>query len=258
MVEYHESQLITLANLNQVYRDVRERIDSLGHIYHVKGSITLAGLEAFDATSTISFKQGDVYNVSVPNDKNTKDPINNPDPINPNDTIDRDQIVDGTNIVCKRDYSLNSRPADWEFNAYWEVLSGMLEEATDDTLGVIQLGSEIASKGNTNAGNVYRGLNLYHKNTSPSEAKAAGAEEHQAYVTMPIASATTYGVVSTGEQVLAGNKKFNSDVSFEGQVTIIPNDNVQIINKLTTNSIQLGNIEITTQDNRIIFGPRVS
>lgn len=252
MAEYHESQLITLDNLNQVYRDVRERIDSLGHIYHVKGSITLAGLEAFDATSTISFKQGDVYNVSVPEDKDT----DNPDPINPNDQIDRDQIVDGTNIVCKRDYSLNSRPADWEFNAYWEVLSGMLEEATDDTLGVIQLGSGIVSDEDTNTGSVYRGLNLYHEGTS-SEAKAAHAKDHQAYITMPIASATTYGVVSTGEQVLAGNKTFNSDVAFKGKVSI-ENTNVQKINKLTTSIIQLGGIKITTQDNKIIFGPRVS
>lgn len=253
MSEYRESQLITLANLNQVYKDVRERIDSLGHIYHVKGSITLEGLEAFDAISTVSFKQGDVYNVSVPDDKGT----DNPDPINPNDTIDRDQIVDGTNIVCKKDYSLNSRPADWEFNAYWEVLSGMLEEAADDTLGVIQLGSKIASDENTNTGNVYRGLNLYHESTSPSEVRDAKAEEHQAYITMPIASDTTYGVVSTGAQVLAGNKTFNSDVVFKGNVTI-PDTNVQIINKLTTGSIQLGNIEISARGDKIIFGPKVS
>lgn len=252
MVEYHESQLITLDNLNQVYRDVRERIDSLGHIYHVKGSITLAGLEAFDATSTISFKQGDVYNVSAPEDKDT----DNPDPINPNDQIDRDQIVDGTNIVCKRDYNLNSRPADWEFNAYWEVLSGMLDEAADDTLGVIRLGSKIASDKNTNIGNVYRGLNLYHERTSPSEVGAAKAEEHQAYITMPIASKETYGVVSTGLQELAGNKIFNSDVIFEGNVTI-PNTNVQQISKLTVNSIELNGIEITARDNKIIFGSRV-
>lgn len=253
MPEYHESQLITLANLNQVYRDVRERIDSLGHIYHVKGSITLAELEAFDATSTISFKQGDVYNVSVPDDKDT----DNPDPINPNDQIDRDQIVDGTNIVCKRAYNLNSKPADWEFNAYWEVLSGMLDEAADDTLGVIRLGSKIASGENTNTGNVYRGLNLYHESTSPSEVGAAKAKEHQAYITMPIASATTYGVVSIGEQVLAGNKTFNSDVAFKGEVSI-ENTNVQKINKLTTNSIQLGNIEISTEGSKVIFGPKQS
>ena len=253
MVEYHESQLITLANLNQVYRDVRERIDSLGHIYRVKGSITLAGLEAFDATSTISFKQGDVYNVSVPEDKDT----DNPDPINPNDQIDRDQIVDGTNIVCKRDYSLNSRPADWEFNAYWEVLSGMLDEAADDTLGVIRLGSKIASDKNTNTGDVYRGVNLYHESTSPSEVGAAKAKEHQAYITMPIASKETYGVVSTGPQELAGNKIFNSDVIFEGNVTI-PNTNVQQISKLTTNSIQLGNIEISTEGSKVIFGLKQS
>lgn len=246
MVEYHESQLITLANLNQVYRDVRERIDRLGNIYHAQGSLTWDGLMKLDKV----VDSNAVYNIMV--DAGIL-PGKYPDDLN---STPVEEIVNGTNVLCKQTFTSPIDPNKWA--EYWDVLGGVLEEASDTNMGVIQLGSKIASKENTNTGNVYRGLNLYHESTSPSEVGAPKAQEHQAYITMPIASATTYGVVSIGEQVLAGNKKFNSDVSFEGRVTIIPNDNVQIINKLTTNSIQLGNIEITTQDNRIIFGPRVS
>lgn len=246
MVEYHESQLITLANLNQVYRDVRERIDRLGNIYHAQGSLTWDGLMKLDKV----VDSNAVYNITV--DAGIL-PGKYPDDLN---STPVEEIVNGTNVLCKQTFTSPIDPNKW--SEYWDVLGGVLEEASDTNMGVIQLGSKIASNENTNTGDVYRGLNLYHESTSPSEVGAAKAQEHQAYITMPIASATTYGVVSTGEQVLAGNKKFNSDVSFEGRVTIIPNDNVQIINKLTTNSIQLGNIEITTQDNRIIFGPRVS
>lgn len=244
MVEYHESQLITLANLNQVYRDVRERIDRLGNIYHAQGSLTWDGLMKLDKV----VDSNAVYNITV--DAGIL-PGKYPDDLN---STPVEEIVNGTNVLCKQTFTSPIDPDKWA--EYWDVLGGVLEEASDTNMGVIQLGSEIASKGNTNTGDVYRGVNLYHPSTSVPKEEDIKATPHQAYVTMPIASDTTYGVVSTGEQVLAGNKTFNSDVAFKGEVSI-ENTNVQKINKLTTSIIQLGGIEITAQDNKIIFGPRV-
>lgn len=245
MAEYHESQLITLANLNQVYRDVRERIDRLGNIYHAQGSQTWDGLMKLGKVEESNV----VYNITLDSDiqpgKYPEDPRSTP----------VEEIVNGTNVLCIQPFTSPIDPNKW--SEYWDVLGGVLEEASDTNPGVIQLGSGIASKENTNTGDVYRGVNLYHPGLSIPEAADIGAESHQAYITMPIASAETYGVVSTGEQVLAGNKTFNSDVAFKGEVSI-ENTNVQKINKLTTNSIQLGTIEISTEGSKVIFGPKQS
>lgn len=245
MAEYHESQLITLDNLNQVYRDVRERIDRLGNIYHAQGSLTWADLMKLDKVEGSNV----VYNITL--DSGVQ-PGNYP---KDSKSTPVEEIVNGTNVLCIQTFTSPIDPNKW--SEYWDVLGGVLEEASDTNMGVIQLGSEIASKENTNTGDVYRGLNLYRPSSSVPEEADIRAKPHQAYITMPIASKETYGVVSTGPQELAGNKIFNSDVIFEGNVTI-PNTNVQQINKLAVNSIELNGIKITAQDNKIIFGPRVS
>lgn len=221
------SPLITLENLNTVYADVRTRIDELGHIYHSKGTITWEDLMNLE-----SAEQGDVYNLT--SDDESEFP--------------NEDIHNGSNASCIQTFTSKIDPNEWE--RYWTILVGVLDTASDNTHGVIKTGSNIKSDPNIVSGEITSGLKLASASTSLPNGETA--EECQTYVSIPVATNDTYGVVTNQAQEIGGAKTFKSDVAIDGKLSL-DNTEVQSINKLQASSIQLGNIIITANGSKLTF-----
>lgn len=112
------SQLVDLDGLNTVYshtidvidttRDaLNQRIDDLGSVYNIKGTLTWSGL-----LDLIKAKKGDVYNISDTDPKG----------------------IIGANYVCIKEFS--SKITNWE--EYWDSLSGLTKVANDSEAGIIK------------------------------------------------------------------------------------------------------------------------
>jgi len=213
-----ESQLVTLKGLNQVYSDLRERIKALSKIYHVKGTLTWAQLMALE-----SAEDGDVYNIKVSPD----DPVQPPSP----------EIVDGTNVYCILNFTSPIDPNLWD--QYWDILSGFVEVAADDTLGVIKTGSTIASPDSPTATSFNRGVRLN--------------ENDQAYTTIPAASDSSYGVVTTGAQNFAGAKNFTGDTTLNGFVTLNTTSKINTVNDFEVKSLKINDAVISSAAGVITF-----
>ena len=189
------STIATIDNLNTVYSDIRHRIDALGDVYSVKGSLKYANL----ATALEKAEPGDVYNVTdVPEE--VKD------------------YIDGDNVVCV---------VSEDNTKSWAKLGGIYELATDATAGLVFLGAngedtpnEVA-KTYTAGDSIKRGLKMGA--TSATDKDPAG--DHGAYITIPLAAEDTYGLVSTGVQTFSGNK------TIVGSLKVT--DNVEVGDTLT-------------------------
>ena len=175
-----QSQLVTLKGLNQVYKDLRRRISDVGTVYKVKGSKTWSGLFGVESATP-----GDVYNIIV--DSNNK----------PSDT----RIYNGTNVVCIK--SFTSKISEDNFSEYWDIAGGAIDIATNDTAGVIKLGSEEIRVLKDSDGKII---------TDPVSYALQLDNESCAYTSVPLATDKISGLVSTKSQTFAGEKTFNSNV----------------------------------------------
>ncbi len=226
------SPVVTLDGLNTVYRKLSDRIKMLGNVYHVKGNKTWAELMALT-----SAKQGDVYNII----NGVKDTADSNRPVS---------VYAGCNVVCKKDITAAIKSDNWY--EYWDVFEGMLEEATNNTPGVIKLGTNLDTKdaGVANdTSEIVRGLKL--SGTGEHVDSTDAGNNHQAHITIPVASESTYGVVTTGAQILKGSKQLKGDLAIEGAVSI-KNNNVTV-NKLKAGTVQIGNVTISETNGSLSF-----
>lgn len=229
MTDNKLSPVVTLDGLNTVYKQLSNRIKKLGNVYHVKGNKTWAELMALTAAVA-----GDVYNIIDSTDDKTR-PIT---------------VYSGCNVVCKQKISAKINADEWY--DYWDVFEGVLEEATDTTPGVIKLGTDLDTKETTvtnTTTEVVRGLKLTGANGKHQDSNSGN--NHQAHITIPVASESTYGVVTTGAQILKGSKQLKGDLAVEGAVSI-KNNNVTV-NKLKAGTVQIGNVTISETNGSLSF-----
>lgn len=225
------SSLVTLDNLNTVYKDLRDRIGKIGNIYHIKGNITWANLLALTAAS-----EGDVYNLII----NTDNPGRDGD----------GRFKNGANVYCKKAFSSKLSNETWD--TYWEVLDAGLEEATDDNVGLIKTGSTIKSSSSISEGNIVAGLKKRDGTTSSTSDNTGTSHDHQTYVEVPIATASTYGVITNQTQTIGGAKNFNSNLSVAGQLNLTGNFETTV-NGINAQSIKVGDVTITASNGVITF-----
>ena len=233
------STVVTLDNLNTVYQDLRKRIGNIGNIYHVQGSKTWAEFKKLTSCT-----QGYVYNIVLAGDST--------------DSTDS-RIHAGTNIICVKTFSgVTLTDDNWE--NYFEVLDGMLEEATNDTSGVIKLGGGLDTGATASTGSVTRGLKLTTGTDSvnntdgqpDNKGETKSHTGHQAYIDIPVATASTYGVVTNQSQTIGGAKTFNSDLSVAGQLNLTGNFETTV-NGINAQSIKVGDVTITASNGVITF-----
>ena len=254
------STVVTLDNLNAVYQDLRKRIGNIGNIYHVQGSKTWDEFKKLASCTS-----GYVYNIVLAGDST--------------DSMDS-RIHAGTNILCKNTFSNVTLSEDnWE--NYFEVLDGMLEEATEDTAGVIKLGGTSnfetgasttsgetykTSKGTSTSGVVRRALKLTEGTDSvnntgdqpDNKGETKSHTGHQAYIDIPVATASTYGVVTNQSQTIGGAKTFNSGVTINGQLSAsgdiqLTNNFKVVANGLSVKTITLDGVTISANNGVITF-----
>lgn len=233
------SPVVTLDGLNTVYRQLSDRIKKLGNVYHVKGNKTWAELMAL--TTSI---EGDVYNI-----------IDNAD--SAADKTRPVTVYSGCNVVCKQRISAKINADEWY--KYWDVFEGVLEEATDATPGVIKLGTKLDTKEagvKEGVDTIVRGLKLTglykpgHKNEGHVDSEDS-SNTHQAYVDIPIASESTYGVLTTGAQFLKGSKQLKGNLTVDG-VMSVKNNNL-VANKMQASTMQIGHVLITETNGALSF-----
>ena len=249
------STVVTLDNLNKVYQDLRKRIGNIGNIYHVQGSKTWAEFKKLTSCTS-----GYVYNIVLVGDST--------------DSTDS-RIHAGTNILCKNTFSNVTLSEDnWE--NYFEVLDGMLEEATEDTAGVIKLGGTSTnfetiasttsgetyktSKGTSVSGVVRRALKLTEGTDSvnntgdqpDNKGEIKSHTGHQAYIDIPVATTSTYGVITNQAQEIGGDKTLNGTLSVAGQLNLKGNDPV-VTNSIQASKIVLDGVTISASDGVITF-----
>lgn len=225
------SPVVTLDGLNTVYRQLSDRIKKLGNVYHVKGNKTWAELMAL-TTST----EGDVYNIIDGADDKTR-PV---------------AVYSGCNVVCKQKISAKINVDEWY--KYWDVFEGILEEATDATPGVVKLGTKLDTKEadvKNDTSSVVRGLKLTGLSDKDHVDSADSSNTHQAYVDIPVASESTYGVVTTGTQILKGSKQLKGNLTVDGVVSV-KNNNLAV-NKMQAGTMQIGHVLITETNGALSF-----
>ena len=194
-----KSPIVTLNGLNTVYTDLLKRIEALGNIYHIKGSFDT--LEAL-INGVTKATEGDAYNVV--NDRLDKDPTG------------RD-VEENANYVCIKGYTGVGVCTRENWTEYWFRINSAFEVANDKSLGLIRLFEN--GKGNTSSTTTNKFVNR----------ELLLDNEDRAYVSIPIASPTTYGVVDVNAQEFKGNKTFNSPATFQSGATIT--------GKLSTSSV---------------------
>lgn len=201
-----KSPIVTLNGLNTVYTDLLKRIEALGNIYHIKGSFnTLEDLINGVALLDDGVKEGDAYNVV--NDRLDKDPTG------------RD-VEENANYVCIKKYKGNVCTIN-NWTEYWFRINSAFEVANKDSLGLIKIfeDNNWDTSPTTTEHFVNRQLLL----------DGTKANKYKAYVSIPVASNETYGVVDVNAQEFKGNKTFNSPATFQSGATIT--------GKLSTSSV---------------------
>lgn len=263
------STVVTLDNLNTVYKDLRDRIGKIGNVYHVKGSKYWSDILSIKANSGDDKSKyivaGDVFNLILSGNTDTSETSY--------DYSGDDERLKyaGTNLICIKDVIENISSSNW--TTYFEVLEGMLEEATDDTAGVIKLGGNVTTTLTTttgdevvgNVGVVRRGLKLTSESTrgpkddtSDFDIDNQNAKEskshkgHQAYIDIPVATTSTYGVVTNQAQEIGGDKTLNGALSVAGQLNLKGNDPV-VTNSIQASKIVLDGVTISASNGVITF-----
>ena len=198
-----KSPIVTLNGLNTVYTDLLKRIEALGNIYHIKGSYpTLDAL----INGVTKAKEGDAYNVV--NDRFDKDPT------------DRD-VEENANYVCIQEYTGVGVCTRDNWTEYWFRINSAFEVANKDSLGLIKIfeNNNWDTPPTTEEHFVNRQLLL----------DDTEANKYKAYVSIPVASKDTYGVVDVNAQECEGSKTFKQSATFEKGATIT--------GKLSTSSV---------------------
>ena len=246
------STVVTLDNLNTVYKDLRDRIGSISNIYHVKGNIYWSDLLKLYGEDKVSI--GTVYNLVIdafhsgPKQYELKD-----GEYKELEAYDA-RFYNGINVLCIKvpTNDLTSTVYDWE--TYWQVLDSFLEEATDTSVGVIKTGSNIKTAADTKlgnaGGNVELGLKLYSSTDTSSETDSA--HDHRAYIEIPVATTSTYGVVTNQAQEIGGDKTLNGALSVAGQLNLKGNDPV-VTNSIQASKIVLDGVTISASNGVITF-----
>lgn len=186
MENQNYSPIITLNNLNTVYTDLRDRLNEIGTIHHVKGTCLWSELQSKTANTV-----GDVWNI-----------------------LDRDKegsIGSNWQYVTTQpsDSSIWINAAD---SGYWVRLNSTLEIAKLDTAGVAKVfnttttGDTPNSSVTTATTNINRGVKLNNND--------------RAYITENIANGSQYGLVSTVAQTFSGAKTFTNMATFEDGVLV--------------------------------------
>lgn len=75
---------------------------------------------------------------------------------------------------------------------------------------------------------------------------------HQAYIDIPVATASTYGVITNQTQTIGGAKNFNSNLSVAGQLNLTGNFETTV-NGINAQSIKVGDVTITASNGVITF-----
>lgn len=201
-----KSPIVTLNGLNTVYTDLLKRIEALGNIYHIKGSFnTLEDLINGVALLDDGVKEGDAYNVV--NDRLDKDPTG------------RD-VEENANYVCIKKYKGNVCTIN-NWTEYWFRINSAFEVANKDSLGLIKIFEDNNWDTSPTTTEHFVNRQLLLDNTD--------ANKYKAYVSIPVASKDTYGVVDVNAQEFKGNKTFNSPATFQSGATIT--------GKLSTSSV---------------------
>ena len=215
------STIATIDNLNTVYSDIRHRIDALGDVYSVKGSLKFSELD----TVLKKAIPGDVYNIiEVPTENTT--------------------FSNGDNVVCIENNSVKS----------WAKLGGVYELATNDTAGLVFLGEnkDFDDTEANKVGHVEFGLNMGTIGISES----VDGKTHKTYVKVPFANKDKYGLVSTEAQTFAGNKTFDGKVIVGNNTTktTIANNSITVGEKGDTSTGTLTINGGVTADNSSFLG----
>ena len=195
-----KSPIVTLNGLNTVYTDLLKRIEALGNIYHIKGSYEtldalINGVESKDPTKPAA-EPVDAYNVV--NDRFDKDPSGK-------------DAKENANYVCIKKY-FNGECTMTNWTEYWFRVNSAFEVANKDSLGLIKLfeDNNWDTSPTTTEHFVNRQLLL----------DGTEANKYKAYVSIPVASKGTYGVVDVNAQEFNGAKTFNSPATFQSGVSI--------------------------------------
>lgn len=237
-------QLVTLKGLNTVYKDVRDRLSKLSTVYHAKGNLEWASL--LDHTSSVytdgTITSNDVYNLTeVPadlSDNTSRVDIYNNINVKVTDELVK-EITEGT---FTSDITIET------FDKYWTILGGIFEEATDEVPGLIKTGMTGVDtpEDPSLTTSVSRGLKLTDSSISESHDTS-----HQAYVDIPIASDSTYGLLNTGAQKIKGDKSLEGSLSVD---TLEVGNSPTVINNLNVStSFKIGSISISENDGVLTF-----
>ena len=195
-----KSPIVTLNGLNTVYTDLLKRIEALGNIYHIKGSYEtldalINGVESKDPTKPAA-EPGDAYNVV--NDRFDKDPSGK-------------DAKENANYVCIKKY-FNGECTMTNWTEYWFRVNSAFEVANKDSLGLIKLFEDNNWDTASDTKDTVVNRQLLLDNTD--------ANKYKAYVSIPVASNETYGVVSNQNQTFGGNKTFEGEGHFKSGVHI--------------------------------------
>lgn len=185
------SPVVSLYNLNQVYTELNNRIESLNKIWTVKGTCTWAQLKTkTDAAAN------DVWNVSDTDDWGIEGGNWAFTTTQPSSAINYITVASGK---------------------YWYRLGGILEYASPNAAGVAKVftptsttdGTAASSANGNSAANTGTGLLT----------RGVYTENNTLYTTLPIASLNTYGVITVGAQSFNGEKTFNNGVIVNGTIS---------------------------------------
>ena len=203
-----KSPIVTLNGLNTVYTDLLKRIEALGNIYHINGSYDTLDALIKDKKSA---EKGEAYNVV--HDRPYDNPKDYPEGYDP--VVD-DPIEENANYVCYNGYTDGACTIE-NWTKYWFRINSAFEVANDKSLGLIRLFG--TGKGDTSSTTTDKFVNR----------ELLLDTEDRAYVSIPVASPYTYGVVDVNAQAFKGEKTFNDSATFEKGATIT--------GKLSTSSV---------------------
>ena len=189
------SPVVSLYNLNQIYTDLNNRIESLNTVYNPKGSDTKTGVTAKTEHTT-----GDVWNIT--------DAFTNAGVSIPADT-------NWVYVTAKPDIAAENYFAA-AGSGYWVRVGSFLDIARDDKAGLVCTGANsIDSADDADGTSFDRGLKLK-------------ATTNKAYITIPAATASSYGVITTGTQTFAGAKTFSNNVTVSSGNLAVSNGNLSV------------------------------
>ena len=189
------SPVVSLYNLNQVYTELDNRINSLNKIWDIKGTCTWEQLKQKTTADS-----GDIWNVSDADDWGI---------IGGNWAWTTTQPPEGI------DYYMVAS------NKFWYRLGSILEYAETGGGSATPGVSYVYDKDGDETGLTSDALGHTGNstpNTIGSITRGVLENNHILYTTIPAAGTTTYGVMTIGEQSFKGTKTFTDGVIIKGTI----------------------------------------